>query len=336
MLRLYKTLLGTVAAFAVMTIPAAAASNPVPGALNYVEGQVAIAGQAVTPQSVGSAQIKPNQVLDTGQGRAEVLLTPGVFLRVGDNSAVRLVSPDLANTRVEVLRGQAFVEVTELFKDNNLWVLMDGSSTRLDKQGLYSFNADSRLVQVFYGKATVERNDKSKEVGKGKQLALAGPWKAVSFDKKVQAAQNPLYAWSNLRSEYEAEASMQSAQNVFVGGWPYWYGAGWYWNPYWDMYGFIPGDGIWYSPFGWPFYSPWLAGYYGGFGFGGYGYGRYGHGFIGRGYMGHGHIAGNAIAGGRVAGGGFARGGFGGRGFAGGMHGGFAGGMHGGFGGGRR
>ena len=51
---------------------------------------------------------------------------------------------------------------------------------------------------------------------------------------------------------------MQSARTVFVGGGSYWDGPGWYWNPYWDMYGFIPGDGIWYSPFGWPFYSPWV------------------------------------------------------------------------------
>ncbi len=72
-------------------------------------------------------------MLETGQGRAEVLLTPGVFLRVGDNSAVRLISPGLADTRVEVLRGQAIVEVAELFKDNNLSVLMDGASTRLAK-----------------------------------------------------------------------------------------------------------------------------------------------------------------------------------------------------------
>ena len=97
---------------------------------------------------------------------------------------------------------------------------------------------------------------------------LNGPWKTVHFDPKLQAAQDPLYAWSNLRSEYVAEASMQSAQNVFVGGGSYWYGPGWYWNPYWDMYGFIPGDGIWYSPFGWPFYSPWVVGFYGGYGYG--------------------------------------------------------------------
>lgn len=337
--RLYKTLLGALAALVIWAIPAAAASSAVPGALNYVEGQVAVAGQAVTSHSVGSVQVEPNQVLETKEGRAEVLLTPGVFLRVGDNSAVRLVSPDLANTRVEVLRGQAIVEVTELFKDNNLWIMMDGSSTRLQKQGLYTFNADTQLVQVYDGELTVEQNDRSKELKKGKELVLNGNWKVDHFDTKAQAGQNSLYAWSNLRSEYEAEASMQSASNIFVGGAPYWYGPGWYWNPYWDMYGFIPGDGIWYSPFGWPFYSPWMVGY--GYGFGGFGgfgygrgYGRYGHGFIGRGYMGHGHVGAGALAGGRFGGAGRMGGGFARGGFAGGMHGGFGGGMRGGFGGG--
>jgi hypothetical protein len=319
MFRHYNTLLGVLAASALLAIPVAAASSAIPGTLNYVEGQVAVAGQTVTSHSVGSVQLEPNQVLETGQGRAELLLTPGVFLRVGDNSAVRLISPGLADTRVEVLRGQAIVEVAELFKDNNLWVMMNGASTRLEKEGLYAFNATSGLVQVFDGQATVEQADRHMDLKKGHQVAFGGPWKATHFDPNSQAAQDPLYAWSNLRSEYEAEASMQSARTVFVGGGSYWDGPGWYWNPYWDMYGFIPGDGIWYSPFGWPFYSPWAYGY-------GFGFGLYGRGFFAA--RGHGHIAGGALASGGhfAASSGRMGGGFGGRGFAGGMHGGFGGG----------
>ena len=38
---------------------------------------------------------------------------------------------------------------------------------------------------------------------------------------------------------------------------PYgWYGSGWYWNPYFSMYSFVPGAGYLYSPFGYGFYSP--------------------------------------------------------------------------------
>jgi hypothetical protein len=327
MFRHYKTLLGMLAA-AILAIPAAAASSAIPGTLNYVEGQVAVAGQTVTSHSVGSVQLEPNQVLETGQGRAEILLTPGVFLRIGDNSAVRLVSPGLADTRFEVLRGQAIVEVAELFKDNNLSVMMNGASTRLDKEGLYAFNAGTQMVRVFDGEATVQQGGRTKNLKKEHELALNGAWNSEHFDPKAQATQDPLYAWSNLRSEYVAEASMQSAQNIFVGGGAYWDGPGWYWNPYWAMYGFIPGDGIWYSPFGWPFYSPWVAFY--ARGWYGYGFRGNGHGFVGNfaALQGHGHVSGSAVAsGGHFGGSARIGGGFGG-GFAGGMHGGFGGGGH--------
>jgi len=282
-----RQLKGFLAPLAVLILPlssAIAAGSAVPGALNYVEGQVTVAGQPVTSRSVGSVQVEPNQVLRTGRGRAELLLTPGVFLRLGDNSSVRLISPNLGDTRAELLQGQAIVEVTEIFKDNNLWVMLDGASARLDKEGLYSFDANARQVRVFDGKATVQADDRSIDLGKGRQLTMAAPFKATYFDAKATAGQDPLYAWSNLRSEYEAQASMQSARNIFVGGAPYWYGPGWYWNPYWATYGFIPGDGIWYSPFGWPLYSPrvvYSGGWYGGF----HGYG-----------LGARHLSGSAVA----------------------------------------
>ena len=318
MFRNYTAFLGVLAATILAAIPAASASSGVPGTLNYVEGQVTVAGQTVTSHSVGSVEVEPNQTLETGQGRAEMLLTPGVFLRVGDNSSVRLVSPSLNDTRVEALRGQAIVEVAEIFKDNNIWVAMNGASTRLAKEGLYAFNADSHLIQVFDGKARVEQNDQTIDLKKGRELIIGGAWKAAHFDTKSQAAQDSLYAWSNLRSKYEAEASMQSARNVFVGGGAYWDGPCWYWNPYWATYGFIPGDGIWYSPFGWPFYSPWIV--YSAPGWYGHGFrGHEGHGFAAE--RGHGHASGGAISsGGRSAGSGSHMGG--------GMRGGFGGGGH--------
>ncbi|HYL73755.1 MAG TPA: FecR domain-containing protein [Bryobacteraceae bacterium] len=231
----------------------AIASTAVPGTLNYLEGQVTSSGQTLTSKSAGSVQVGQNQVLQTSQGRAEMLLTPGAFLRVGDNSAVRMISPNLMDTRVEVMRGQAMVEVAQLFKENQIRVQMGGASTMLTKAGLYAFNADRGMVSVFDGKAEVTRDDQQVELKKGREVSLQGPLKAEKFDR--DAAHDSLYAWSSLRSKYEAQASMQSAR-MYVAGGPGWYGPGWYWNPWWDMYGFVPGAGIAYSPFGWPFYSP--------------------------------------------------------------------------------
>jgi hypothetical protein len=234
---------------------ASTTSMPSPGAVNYVEGQVALDGQNLSPASIGSALLETNQILTTGQGRVELLLTPGVFLRAGDNSEVRMVSPGLADTQVELVRGSALLEVTELFKENNLSVLVDGVATRIDKMGLYDFNADHPAISVLDGEATVSEGDRHVNLKKGHTILLAGgqPFKAQSFNKDAVEG-DPLYRWSELRSEYEAQANVETAQTVVVNGG--WYGLGWYWDPFWSCYAFLPGDGILYSPFGWGFYSP--------------------------------------------------------------------------------
>jgi hypothetical protein len=298
---------------------AAFAANVVPGTLNYVEGSVSLNGQPVTSADIGKATLGQNQVLATQQGRAEMLLTPGVFLRIGDNSAVQLISPDLANTRVALLNGEATVEVTELFKENHLQVGVNGTMTTLLKPGLYEFNAGQPHLAVYDGEATVVIGDREVRVKEGHQAQLTGNVAVSKFDRKHR--QDALYAWSNLRSEYEAQASAQSAQVIYAGGGPWWDGPGWYWNPYWDTFGFLPGDGILYSPFGWPYFSPGFA-YYAPIYFRG-GFAAGGHGLVGGRAFAGGHPSGFAAAP-HASVGGFHGGGFGGGGF----HGGGGGGGH--------
>jgi len=50
------------------------ASPAGPGTVNYVEGQAMLAGHPLNQRS--NAAIQPGQVLTTGNGKAEILLTP--------------------------------------------------------------------------------------------------------------------------------------------------------------------------------------------------------------------------------------------------------------------
>ena|ERR1035438_1575021 len=75
-----------------------------PGTVNYIEGQAALNGQTLGTQSMGYVEAAAGQVLETQNGRVEMLLTPGVFVRLDNNSAVRMVSPDLADTEIQVDR----------------------------------------------------------------------------------------------------------------------------------------------------------------------------------------------------------------------------------------
>ena len=105
-----------------LVVPAALAdttNTARPGTLNYVEGQATLNGQPLAAKSSG-VELAQGQTLETRNGKVEVLLTPGVFLRVGDNSAVTMVSPGLEQTEVQVDRGTAEIEVDQLFKQNHL------------------------------------------------------------------------------------------------------------------------------------------------------------------------------------------------------------------------
>ena len=62
-----------------------------PGGLNYVEGQVSIDGEALGAGAIGYTELSPGQSLETGVGKAELLLTPGVFFRLGDNSSAMMI-----------------------------------------------------------------------------------------------------------------------------------------------------------------------------------------------------------------------------------------------------
>lgn len=283
-------------AMVLAAVPSAfAAGMALPGTVNYIEGQVTINGRPMTSVQNGSTALAPGQILSVGTGKAEILLTPGTFLRAGNGSDIRMVLTDLADPQVEVVHGEAMIEVDDKPKMARLDVMEHGADTQLLKEGLYEFNADRGTVQVMDGKAEVAENGHSKEIGKGKELLLANAsLKPVSFSAKNEDA---LYRWSSVRDSYLAQANYASAQNIYVedGGGPGWgwgpgWGLGWYWNPYYATYAWLPGDGYFWSPFGYPFFSP--------------GYAIYAPAIRrGYGYRGFGHAGpGTALAGGRVGG----------------------------------
>lgn len=245
-----------------------------PGTINYVEGDAWIGPNKLTTESVRSTELSRGETLTTKTGKAEVLLTPGVFLRVDDNSSVTMVSADLANIDVTVDAGRAAVEVLNIMKDNDIRLGLGDVSTRLVDDGFYEFDANRDEVLAFEGKAEVYIGNQAMEL-KGKHVVALGtvPLEAHKFDTRKE--QDNFFRWCELRSGYLSRASAKEAR-TYVGmapGWygPGWYGSGWYWDPGLLAYTYVPSDGIFYSPFGWGYYSPdaiYGAPFYYGSGFG--------------------------------------------------------------------
>lgn len=220
------------------------------GLIHYVEGRVLIGDQQVESRLGNFPDVKENATLKTELGRAEVLLTPGVFLRVGENSSFRMITNRLIDTRLEFLSGTAVLEVADMLKDNSVTVVFRDATIRPVKNGLYRLDSDPPALRVFDGEAQVETPGGKLAVKEGKMLPFDGSLAAMKFDKKSTDA---LDRWSRRRAEVVAMANLSAAKGLRSRGLR---SSMWAWNPYYGMFTFIPARGVWTSPYGFRFWSP--------------------------------------------------------------------------------
>lgn len=259
------------------------------GVVHYVEGDAFIGDKAVELRFGQFPNIPEGQIFKTAEGRAEVLLTPGSFLRLAENTEIRMVSTHLSDTRIELLKGEIAVESVDSNKDapsaavkgNLISVIYQGTTTSLLKPGLYQFTGDPARVRVYEGEASVKSGADQLDLKKGKETGLNNALLAEKFDPKVG---DELIRWSSRRSGYLAMANVNAARSLSTDTsmWNGYLGSGyglggWAFNPMFGMYSYVPYGGIGFSPFGYSFYSPYSV-FYSPFGYG-YPLGYYGGGY---------------------------------------------------------
>ncbi|HTR36589.1 MAG TPA: FecR domain-containing protein [Bryobacteraceae bacterium] len=125
------------------------------GTLYFFEGAVFIGEQQVEQKFGQFPDIGQGHQLWTKDGRAEVLLTPGVFLRVNKNSAIRLDSDQLSDTRVAVLDGSAILEVREIDANTSVTLTYKNWQLRGAQRGVYRVDSNPAQVRVYRGEIQV-------------------------------------------------------------------------------------------------------------------------------------------------------------------------------------
>jgi hypothetical protein len=226
------------------------------GLIHYIEGEVFVNGEAVVLKESKFPDFKNTQVLSTTQGRAEILLAPGSFLRLGENSSVRMESNSLQAVRLAMLSGTAIVEVVELPKTSSLEVLMGDAIVSVRKAGLYRLEMDPQSVKVYNGELAVNLRDELLRVTENKQLALAGDLALSRFDKKQNL--DELVQWADLRAGTLAMANIHSARTVAnsLNSGARLAMSGWFFDPVFGMMTYVPFGRGFISPFGYSFFSP--------------------------------------------------------------------------------
>lgn len=167
------------------------------GTIHFTTGQVFVDEQPLERKFTSFPMLQEGQLIRTKNGRAEILLGPGVFLRLGPHSAVRMMKSRLEDTQVEIRQGTALVEVIEIANGGNLHVLLGDALTAFRGIGLHRFDADAGDLYVYGGHADVAIGTQTFDAFRGRVVHLRDAPTASRFDPR---GKNELLEWAARRS----------------------------------------------------------------------------------------------------------------------------------------
>jgi hypothetical protein len=170
------------------------------GVIHFFEGSDYLNDQPLEPHPGKFQILAEGDELRTAQGRAEVLLTPGVILRIGEKGAIRMLANHLADTRVELLAGSAIVDSDEPNANTSVTLICKSWKVHLLQKGAYRIDSDPPRLWVDQGKAEVSAEGTATPVvvERGMDLPFAA---ALVPDKSVSEPADQLSEWSEGRAE---------------------------------------------------------------------------------------------------------------------------------------
>jgi hypothetical protein len=221
------------------------------GFVNFVTGEVmwTPVGQGITEALAADDELNSGDVIKTGaDGRVEVLLNPGSYLRVGANAEFEMTDNSLDRLTIKLNRGGAIIEAT-VYSDSSAPQFVIGVNTprgrvSITRSGLYRINVaqdGTSELAVYKGGASV--GDGLTTVKSGQVATLNGD--GATLAKLDTKNHDDLDLWSKARAEELAKANNTIQHNPTV------INALANYNPYdTSLNGFGGFDNWFYSPFG--------------------------------------------------------------------------------------
>jgi hypothetical protein len=178
-------LLATLAALSAFSAYGQSVVSVRSGLINFSEGEVFLSDIPVEQKAGKFPEIGEGAELRTEAGRAEVLLTPGMLLRVGPDSDIRMVSASLIDTRVEFRRGSAIIEVAQDPDGTTARILYRDYQIRFPKRGTFRIDSLPREFHVYDGEAEVSYLDEKSTLTKNQKVSLYGGLEAEALRRSI-------------------------------------------------------------------------------------------------------------------------------------------------------
>jgi hypothetical protein len=234
------------------------------GGVNFVEGMVTVvANDGSQGRLTKGDRLEAGDVVTTGaNGKAEILLNPGSYARLGSNSTFEFKSTSLDELEINLSRGSAIFEVFAS-KDFEVTLTTPRSKMALIQSGIYRLDvlADGS-GKLIINKGRAQLYDNTATVVKGdREVTVNGSTSQVAkFDGDDK---DSLDIWSKERAKELARISRKAdVKNMRTALMSSFYGRQWNmynsfglwaYDPFWGSYSFLPFGWGWNSPYGYGF-----------------------------------------------------------------------------------
>ena len=176
------------------------------GGVNAVTGRASMLphGNSEWRQLTIKEDLEAGDVVKTGvDGRVEMLLNPGSYMRIGENSEVELSDNSPENLEVRLIRGTAIMEVTGP-DDEDLLIAITTPHTRMSiiRRGLYRVNVvpgDNTELIVRKGRVMLDGSH-TKVNGGNKVVFSASSFSVAKLQDLDKKSSDTLAAWSYERT----------------------------------------------------------------------------------------------------------------------------------------
>ncbi len=204
--------------------------------VHYIQGEVFRDGKRLPEARMAAAgPWKAGETLKSGAGLAEIMLAPGVVLRMAEHTDLKLSEAARERTVVDLASGSIAVEIVNS-KPGLLIVRFGEASISADQPGVYRIGGDPAEVRVYDGSASVARGTMRKTVAAGTSLPLDGTALPSRMDPSKT---DPLLRWSSRRGQLLAAANIASARAIHASQIPF-RQSSWWWNANHGVLTFVP------------------------------------------------------------------------------------------------
>ena len=222
------------------------------GIVSIIDGEVLVkSGKSDWRPLLEGDELNPADTIKTGAtGRIEILLNPGTYLRIAENSQLNFKTLTTFNLQLNLVAGSAILEAGVV--ETAIKFATPQYEYKVTRPGLYRLSSDASgqsALLIRKGKVTIAGAD----VKDGKKVVVAdnAPPAIQAFDKKVE---DDFDTWSKTRAKTIIAANKQlSDKRMRASFASAIYNGLWIYDPWARIYTFLPGT--------WGFNSPYGGGY---------------------------------------------------------------------------